>query len=116
MDPIDGFYAVYFTSKDGALGAAMIAVVNGKIIGADPTGVRLDGEYEKVQGGYRAKIAVKVPPGTQLVQGGDSGQKGRSYEIEFSFTQKLDDVPFIRIETPLGPLNVKFVKLRDFDV
>jgi hypothetical protein len=112
---VDGFYSVFFTSREG-YGTAMIAASNGKIAGADPTGVKIDGTYANVDNRYIAELKIAVPPGAQLVQGEMSGANGRTYDISFTFTERPDAPPFIRVETPYGPLNVKFVRLRGVDV
>jgi len=114
---IDGFYAIYFTSKTG-YGAALVALRRGRVVGADPTGVRLDGTYQKdkEESAYDVTVIVDAPAGTELVQGHISGPTGSRYEIRFGFRDRPDTAPYIRVDTPLGPLNVKFVKLRGMDV
>jgi hypothetical protein len=114
---IDGFYVVYFTSKSGC-GAALIAMRRGRVVGADPMGVRFDGTYQKDKDdvGYDVTVGVDAPAGIELVQGHVSGPTGSRYEIRFGFRDRPDSAPYIRMETPLGPLNVRFVKLRGMDV
>lgn len=111
---VEGFYSLYFTSKEG-YGVAMVAARKGRIVGSDPTGVKLDGAYVKKEDRYEAKVRVDAPAGTQLVQGGSAGKNGHAYEVAFQFDKRPDEVPYIRVETPLGPINVKFVKLRSFN-
>lgn len=113
-EPIDGFYAVYLTSSTGN-GAAMVVILNGKIAGADPFGVKIKGTCSRRADTYKAKVMIEVPPAGALLQGGNAGPDGSKYEIAFSFEHPLDGLPFRRIDTPLGPINAKFVKVSSFD-
>lgn len=114
QNPVDGFYAAYFSSREG-YGAALIAMRRGTVAGADPSGVKIDGTYANVENRYIVEVRIAAPPGALLVQGGIAGANGHSYDISFTFTDKLDAAPFIRVDTPHGPLNVKFVRLRGID-
>lgn len=114
VDEIAGIYACYYSSTEG-YGAAIFLAFQGKLTGVDPNGVLLDGFYGKAGGCYRLKVLVDAPAGTQLVQGGEAGPKGQKYEVEVPFKESLTEQPFFEVDTPLGPLNVRFQKLRDLD-
>lgn len=114
VDPVDGFYAVYLSSGTG-FGAAMFIVRDGKIAGADPHGVVLNGSCSRRGDTYKAKVKIEVPPGATLLQGGAAGPEGTKYEVNFTFDYPLDGLPFRRIETPMGPVNAKFVKVRSMN-
>lgn len=116
-EEIDGFYSAYFAGKSGN-GFGMFVLWAGRVVGADPMGVSFDGDYTpKVDGtGYEGTIRILIPPGGTTVQGVMSGPDGVSYSIPLTLPRSFDAGSFIRFETPLGPVNVRFVKLRSIDV
>ena len=111
---VDGFYAVYLSSGTG-FGAAIFIIRDGKIAGADPHGVVLNGLCSRRGDTYKAKVKIEIAPGAALLQGGEAGPEGTKYEVSFTFDYPLDGLPFRRIETPMGPVNAKFVKVRGMD-
>ena len=109
---IDGFYAGYFTGLSGS-GMAMFILSSGVIVGADNAGVKFDGKYSKVDtGGFAGSVTVSAPPNVNLIQGVTSGAAGLTYAVPFEFSPDFVEEPFIKISTPMGPVNVKLVKLR----
>jgi hypothetical protein len=112
---INGFYAVYLSAKTGQ-GFAMLLLRNGQIVGADASGVLIDGRYtESAANDYMAKCTVKTPANTQFLQGGFSGPQGESYDLDLPLPNDFLSRDFVRIETPRGPINAKFVKVRSLD-
>jgi hypothetical protein len=112
---INGFYAVYLSTKIGQ-GFAMLLLRNGQIVGADASGVLLDGKYiESETNGYIAKVTVNTPANIQLMQGGFAGPQGESYDLDIPLPNDFLLRDFVRIETPRGPINAKFVKVRSLD-
>lgn len=110
-DPAEGFFLGYFSSKEG-YGGGLFVLTNGKIVGADAEAVRFDGTYRKIDRGHLARVTVTVPANIPLLQGGESGPEGLVYDVSFEFANALHETDFIRAETPRGPVNVRFVRLR----
>lgn len=112
-DTIDGVYAAYMTGAS-AQGFAMFLFQNGIIVGADPLGVLFDGEYltGADAGPITGKVTVRVPPNGTVIQGVTSGPSGMTYEVPLTLVREFEQLDFLKIETPLGPVNVKLKKLR----
>jgi len=112
-DAIDGVYAAYMTGASGQ-GFAMFVFQNGSIVGADPLGVLFDGEYSPCpdSGPITGKVTVQVPPNGTVIQGVTSGPSGMTYEVPLTLVREFEQLDFIKIETPLGPVNIKLKKLR----
>ena len=110
----DGIYAAYMTGQEGQ-GFAMFVFSNGKIIGADPLGVKFDGKFElTAEGDLQATVQVDVPPDGMVVQGATTGPSGLSYGVSFELS-KAQASDFFQISTPLGPVNVRLEKLRPIE-
>lgn len=91
----------------------MLVFWKGKLVGADPFGVCLDGHYTECEGGgYLAKIRVAAPPGGTLIQGVVTGPSGVIYEVDAHLPENLEKPDFVGIHTPFMPINVRFKKLR----
>jgi len=112
---IDAFYAVYLTGAAG-LSLALIALLNGRIIGVDATGVKISGSYTTEEAaGHRVRAKVALPANTPLIQGVVTGPQADLYEVEFNLPPDFLERDYIRVETKYGPLNARFVRLGDFD-
>jgi hypothetical protein len=111
----DGIYIAYMTGAEGQ-GIAMYLFQNGKITGADPWGVLFDGDYHVGEDGQLVgEVTVTVPPNGEVIQGVSSGPSGIVYKVPISFSGELAAADFIRVETPLGPINLKMKKVRNLD-
>lgn len=114
-DAIEGFYAAYLTAAGGN-GMVLMALRCGRLVGADLGGVKYDGTYVEKDGkGYKVEVLVTVPPNIPLVQGMSSGPSPEPYTLVASFPQDFASQPFVRIEGKYGPVNGRFVKLRDLE-
>jgi hypothetical protein len=108
----EGIYAVYATSKSSK-GLALLILKAGTIVGIDLERVCIDGTYSEVErDGIEGFVKVIAPPNIKLVQGGSTGPSGFEYEMPFRLPLGFAQAPFCRLETPFGPLNLKFEKLR----
>ncbi len=111
----NGFYASYMSGSDGQ-GFAMFVFSNGTIVGADPLGVKFDGVYQTSDdGSLTGKVTVSVPPGGTVIQGASAGPGGLTYEVPISLAPNAFSLDYLKLETPLGPVNLRMVKLRDVD-
>lgn len=110
---LDGFYVGYM-SADG-YGVVLFVFRGSNIVGVDAGGVKFDGTYaqDSATNSFRGKITVNAPPNIDLVQGINTGPNGLTYEVPFSMPENFLEAPFIRVDTPFGPVNIKLEKLRD---
>jgi hypothetical protein len=109
-----GIYLAYLT---GSLGNSMgiFYIADGTIAGADIGGLRYDGTFslapgrEKLQG----KVAFTIPAGTTLISGLAAGSEPVTVELPLSLPVDFASGAVVRIETPAGPVNARFERLRD---
>lgn len=110
---MNGIYAGYFTGKVGS-GFAMFVLKDGVLTGADVTGVLFDGEYKAADTkAVTGILHAKIPPGTTTIQGVTAGERGLNYSAPFSLPANFESEPYVTVETPLGTVNVRLVKLRE---
>ena len=113
MSGWDGFYAAYMSGSNGQ-GFVVFVFSAGVIVGADPLGVNFDGVYKDLEdGSLEGNVTVTVPGGGTVIQGASAGPAGFQYDVPLSFASNALEVDFIRMSTPLGPVNVRLRKLRD---
>jgi len=111
---LDGFYAVFYTGKVSS-GFAMIVLRNGIVAGADVGGGLYDGKYtvnaakQTVEGTMR----LTTPAGVSLVTGAPASQQVSTQEFPLSLPVELNEQT-VQIQTPTGPVNLKFKRIRDF--
>ena len=114
MTDMSGFYAAFITGVDSE-GLVLFVAYDGKIVGTDPSKVLFDGTYYiDGNGNLVGQVTVSAPPNGTLVQGVSTGPSGVKYETSFVIPVDFEDRDYIRIDTPLGPVNAKFSKLRDY--
>ena len=110
--PIDGFYAAFISARSGE-GAVILILANGVIVGSDAGAFQYDGSYELGNDGYyKAEVTVTVPPGGASILGFVAGSEGLIYNVEFELPENVSFSDIVRINTPYGPANAKFKKLR----
>ncbi|RKE53396.1 hypothetical protein C8J41_101397 [Sphingomonas sp. PP-CC-3G-468] len=109
----EGFYSGYMSGSEGQ-GFALFIFADGAIAGADPLGVKFDGTYETQNDGSLAgTVTVSVPAGGTVIQGASAGPAGIKYEVVLEFSPNTFALDFVKLETPLGPVNLRLVKLRE---
>ncbi len=109
---MDGIYSVTFR---GAVdwGVGMLLLRQGRIVGADVSGILFDGTYRDVNDALVVEVAMTVPPGATLVQG--TSAKPQPYKVEFRASipnQAIRDGRPVLIDMPPGPVNAIFRFLR----
>ena len=111
----NAIYAMYYTGGSGS-GHALLVMRNGVISGADVVGGILDGTYYV---GDNNRVSFKVnlvaPAGMTLVTGQTAGSEPITQEISATLPENMGSGAPVQIQTPLGPVNVIFKKLRDLD-
>ncbi len=110
---MDGIYAMYFTGATGS-GQGVILLKNGVIAGADSAGGTYDGNYtERDDGTAEGSVRLTLPPGAQLVTGAAAGSQPMSIDIPLKLPINLGDGRALPMQTPTGPINIIFRRLRD---
>lgn len=111
---IDGFYSGYFTGLAG-ISFGIFVFKDGVISGIDAGEGIYDGEYEASPDGEHVTgtVSFEVPVGMQTITGAAASDEPLKLQIPFKLPLKIDPEEVHRIETPAGPINAKFKKLRD---
>jgi hypothetical protein len=109
-----GIYAAYFTGASGnSLGIFLIK--DGIIAGADIAGWKYDGSFSLSNDDRRivGNIRFTIPPGEVSISGAIAGGEPLEMIVPISFPTDIRNDEFYRIETPAGPINARFDKIRD---
>jgi hypothetical protein len=110
---MEGIYAMYFTGAAGS-GFAVFVMKGGVIAGADAVGGHLDGTYRETGDGRVAfSVTLTVPPGAWLVTGAVAGHEPLAQEITAALPTNFAEGNAQPVQTPTGPVNVIFKRLRD---
>ena len=113
----NAIYATYMTGRAGTTGALLV-FRDGAVAGADSGQGQYDGEYwlapdhRKIVG----SIKVTLPAGVPTITGVLSAERPLSFDVPFQLPVELDPDEIYRIETPTGPVNARFKRLRALSV
>lgn len=113
---MNGFYRIAFTGTAGS-GFGMLVFYSGKIAGADVAGSTYDGTYTENPTTHEVnyQVIMAAPAGVVPVQTGIPLVVPAT--IPINGTLRQDDVESgspLLLQTPLGPVNIIFSKIRDF--
>ncbi len=113
----NAIYATYLTGKAGTTGALLV-FQDGVIAGSDEGYSQYDGEYRLAPDHQNivGSIKISIPAGVPTITGVLSAERPFTFDVPFQFPVELDPDTIYRIETPTGPVNAKFKKLRTLDV
>jgi hypothetical protein len=113
---MDGFFRIAFTGTAGS-GFGMLVFHGGVIVGADVGGALYDGSYTNNSSTQALdfRVTMTAPAGITPVQTGIPVTEPINLPISGSLPlgNITSETPTL-LETPLGPVNVVFKKLRDF--
>ena len=109
----DGIYTAYLTGKAGQ-GMAMFVFKDGKIAGADMSGLTFSGSFSIEDGRASGTIAYQMPQGSVSITGVEFGKPSDKINVPFHLPIEIDKKETYRINTPIGPLNARFIKNTDF--
>jgi hypothetical protein len=111
---MNGIYVAYMTGRAGT-SVLMLVISGGMIVGADVGGIQYDFAIkENPDGsGYHCSGVYVVPAGTILITGAPPAVGPQRIVMEFDLPKDFGAGPVVPIETPLGPVNARFQKLRD---
>ena len=111
---MDGFYVVYMTGRAGT-SVLMLVIKDGTLVGADVGGIKYDGTLlAKPDGsGFTVSVVYVIPAGAGLITGAPPPAAPQRIPLQFELPNSFADGRVVTIETPLGPVNAKFERLRD---
>jgi hypothetical protein len=110
---MDAIYLITFRGQSD-WGMGLLHLFRGAVVGADTGGLLYDGTCQEDSNELRFELEVTVPPGSTLV----TGAPPQTTEYRFHLTAPIkraaiDSGTPQLIETPTGPINVIFRRLRD---
>lgn len=110
---MDGFYQAFLTGRAGS-NVAVFVIRGGVIIGVDASGMSYDGEIQTKSdnSGFVCKVVYVIPSGVPLITGASPLPEPQRVPLTFDLPNNFDG-QVITIVTPLGPVNVRFQKIRD---
>ncbi|MBD9493183.1 hypothetical protein [Ensifer sp. ENS01] len=109
----DGIYSAYLAGTAGT-SFGMFLLKDGVIAGADAGGGSYDGNYTLSPdgGSWTGSISFTLPVGGSTITGQVSTQEPIKIDVPIKLPLNFASSDFVRIETPTGPLNARFVLVR----
>lgn len=109
---MDGFYVAYLTGVSGS-SLAVFTFMRGVVAGADVGGVLYEGTYklDEAQSQVVGYVNYKIPAGVGLITGRVADDSAK-LSIPFSISSSFANGDVVKIDTPNGPVNAKFQKIR----
>lgn len=106
-------YVAYFTGVAGqSLGLFYIG--DGLLVGIDVATMQYSGSYTtEADGTMRGVVEYVLPAGTALITGAPSGAVPARISVNLTLPPNFADGQVLTIETPLGPVNARFEKIKD---
>ena len=110
---MDGFYQAFLTGNAGS-SVAIFVIRSGVIVGVDASGMSYDGSIEAKADntGFICKVVYVIPAGVALITGASPLAEPQRVPLTFELNSNFDG-QVTMVVTPLGPVNVRFVKVRD---
>lgn len=106
---IDGIYTAFLTGVAGQ-GMAMFVFKDGKIGGADMVGLIFSGEYKVENSKVVGEVKYTMPAQSASITGKTFETESDEIIVQIELPEEIDPQETYRINTPIGPLNAKFVK------
>jgi len=93
----------------------MLVISKGTLVGADITGMKYDGTIARKSddSGFVCSVVYIIPPGIPLITGAPPPAQPQRIPLQFELPMNFADKRVVLIETPLGPVNARFEKIRD---
>ena len=109
--------SLYIAYMSGATGStvALYYIGNGIIARVDVGGMKYDGAYHvEGDGSYHGNLIYVIPrsPGILLITGQRTTEE-QKIEFPFLLPKTFWDGQIVRIDSPMGPVNARFEKLKD---
>jgi hypothetical protein len=106
-------YVAYLTGVAGQ-SIGLFYIGDGVIAGVDAGTMKYEGSYAVLDdGSLEGAIEYVLPPGVPLITGAPSGVAPARVTLKLGLPAGFDDGRVVAIETPLGPVNAKFEKIKE---
>jgi hypothetical protein len=106
-------YVAYFTGVAGQ-SIGLFYIGDGLLVGVDVATMQYHGSYKtKRDGSMEGVVEYVLPAGTSLITGAPAGVAPTRVSVKLTLPAGFDDGRVITIETPLGPVNAKFERVKD---
>lgn len=105
----DGIYTAYL-SGDAGQGLAMFVFREGVIAGADIAGLVFRGKYSSIGDRVVGEIEFTMPAQSISITGAPFEQASETIRVPIDLPKDISEQEIYRIETPIGPMNARFVK------
>jgi hypothetical protein len=108
-------YAAYFTGATGQ-SMGMFFIGDGVLVGADVRGLKFDGTLSESSGSLEGVVKFTVPAGAHLITGLNAADAPQEISTNIKLPPNFDDgETVVRIDTPGGPINARFERLREIE-
>jgi hypothetical protein len=106
-------YVAYFTGVAGQ-SIGLFYIGDGVLAGVDVATMQYDGSYTtNIDGSLEGVVDYVLPAGVSLITGAPAGVAPTRVSVKLNLPAGFDDGRVITIETPLGPINAKFEKVKE---
>ena len=105
----EGIYTAYLSGKSGQA-MAMFVFKEGKVAGADMTGLLVSGTYESVGNRIDGNLTFRSDPSHPERTMPDMTSTPAASSFPFSLPECIDPKDTYRLQTPFGPVNAKLIK------
>jgi hypothetical protein len=106
-------YVAYFTGVAGQ-SIGLFYIGDGALVGVDVGTMQYDGSYQTTpDGSLEGIVEYILPAGVSLITGAPAGTAPTKVAVKLMLPANFADGRVIMIETPLGPVNAKFEKVKD---
>ncbi|WP_227271130.1 hypothetical protein [Roseobacter weihaiensis] len=109
-----GIYTAYMAGVAGQ-GLAMFVFRDGVIAGADVTGVVFSGKYAVEGEKLIGTVEYKMPADSISITGAEFDLRSKPIVVPLELPISFSDNETYKIDTPIGPVNARFVKNTGFD-
>ena len=106
-------YAAYFTGIAGQ-SMGLFYIGDGVIAGIDVSTMQYDGAYSTTSdGALDGTVDYILPAGVPLITGTPAGTVPMRVAVKLNLPPHFDDGRIITIDTPTGPVNARFEKVKE---
>lgn len=106
-------YIAYFTGIAGQ-SIGLFYIGDGLLVGVDVATMQYSGSYKtKRDGSLEGVVEYVLPAGASLITGAPAGVAPTRVTTKLTLPVDFADGRVVTIDTPLGPVNAKFEKVKD---